>query len=88
MNRERDKMFQGRNDLNLQGKKRWLLLCFLAGLVILVLAEMAVHKHPAFDWDGTYGFFAGYGFFACLVLLLLARILRPLVMRSEDYYDL
>ncbi|MFW5998106.1 MAG: hypothetical protein ACOC5H_02105 [Desulfovermiculus sp.] len=81
-------MFQGRNKLSFQGKKRWLLLCFLAGLVILVLAEMAVHKHPAFDWAGTYGFFAGYGLISCLLLVLLARILRPLVMRSEDYYDL
>ncbi len=81
-------MVQGGNSLNIQRKKRWLLLCFLAGLVILVLAEMAVHKHPAFDWAGTYAFFAGYGLFSCLLLLLLARILRRLVMRSEDYYDL
>lgn len=74
--------------MNIQRKKRWLLLSFLAGLVILVLAELAVHKHPAFDWAGTYGFFAGYGFLACLLLVLVARILRPLVKRSEDYYDL
>lgn len=74
--------------MNIKRKKRLLLLCFLAGLVILVLAEMAVHKHPAFEWAGTYGFFAGYGLLSCLLLVFLARILRRFIMRSEDYYDL
>ncbi len=34
------------------------------------------------------GFYAFYGLVACTVLVLLAKyVLRPAVMRDEDYYD-
>ena len=40
---------------------------------------------PARRW---FGFYAVFGFVACVVLVLVAKyILRPLVMRKENYYD-
>ncbi|MFO7803545.1 MAG: hypothetical protein R6V55_14750 [Desulfovermiculus sp.] len=59
----------------------------LAGLAILLLAEFFIHPHPPFEWAGAFGFFAGYGFVACIVLLFVARLVRLVVMRKEDYYD-
>ena len=59
----------------------------LAGLGVLLLAELFIHPHPPFEWAGTFGFFAGYGFIACIVLLFVARLVRLVVMRKEDYYD-
>ncbi|MEM0895496.1 MAG: hypothetical protein AAGJ79_01330 [Verrucomicrobiota bacterium] len=45
-------------------------------------------KHPYFRWEQWPGFYAVYGFVACVLLVLVSKhVLRPLVMRSEDYYD-
>jgi hypothetical protein len=55
----------------------------------LLLADHWVPKdHVHFPWEGGFGFYAAYGFVACVILVLIAKyILRPLVMRKEDYYD-
>jgi hypothetical protein len=34
-----------------------------------------------------FGFYALYGFVACVLLVLLAAEMRKLVMRDEDYYE-
>jgi hypothetical protein len=35
----------------------------------------------------VWGFYAIYGFVACVILVLVAKEMRKLVMRDEDYYD-
>jgi hypothetical protein len=61
---------------------------FYSALVVLLIAEFFVHKHPHFPWEKWWGFYAVYGFVACVLLVLAAKyILRPLVKRPEDYYD-
>jgi hypothetical protein len=53
-----------------------------------LIAEFFVHKHPHFPWEQWWGFYAVYGFVACVLLVLVAKyILRPIVKRREDYYD-
>ncbi len=65
-----------------------LLGCFYASLVVLLLVEFLLHKHPHFGWEAWPEFFAVYGFVACVVLVIVAKyFLRPLVKRNEDYYD-
>ncbi|MCF8145674.1 MAG: hypothetical protein K9N21_17320 [Deltaproteobacteria bacterium] len=65
-----------------------LLGCFYASLLVLLIIEWFVHKHPHFDWEAWPEFYAVYGFVACVVLVVAAKyILRPLVKRREDYYD-
>jgi len=50
--------------------------------------EIFVHKHAHFRCEEWPEFFCVYGFVACVVLVIVAKyILRPLVMRREDYYD-
>ncbi len=45
-------------------------------------------KHPYLKWEKWPGFYAVYGFVACVLLVLIAKhVMRPLVMRDEDYYD-
>jgi hypothetical protein len=61
---------------------------FFSSLVVLLIIEFFVHKHPHFPWEGWLEFYAVYGFVACVALVLAAKyILRPLVKRREDYYD-
>ena len=38
-------------------------------------------------WEGWAGFYAIYGFVACVALVLIAKQLRRVLMRDEDYYD-
>jgi hypothetical protein len=65
-----------------------LLRTFFSVLVLLLVLEMFVTKDPHFAWEGWPGFYCVYGFVACVVLVIVAKyILRPLVMRREDYYD-
>jgi hypothetical protein len=33
------------------------------------------------------GFYAFYGFVACVLLVLIAKQMRKVLMRKEDYYD-
>ncbi len=40
--------------------------------------------HPIEDWPFAY---PSFGFFGIALLIVLAKGLRRLVMRSEDYYD-
>lgn len=67
---------------------RRLFRIFYSALALLLAAEFFVHKHPHFPWEGYFGFYAVYGFVACVLLVLAAKyILRPLVKRRENYYD-
>ena len=56
----------------------------LAGLVVL---DLFVEHHPHFGIDGTFGFGAWYGFAACVVLVVLAKLLGHLLKRPDTYYD-
>jgi len=65
-----------------------LLFGFFTSVVLLLAVDLFFHKHAVFPWEGAFGFYPVYGFVACVVLVLVAKyILRPLVMRKEDYYD-
>ena len=61
------------------------------GLWVLGLALMAIdlvlHKHEDFAFAAWISFYCLFGFFACVVLVLVAKQLRGLLMRDEDYYE-
>jgi hypothetical protein len=60
----------------------------LAGLSALsVLADFFYHKHGEYGFQEWFAFDAIYGFVACVGLVLTAKIVRKVLMRSEDYYD-
>lgn len=55
--------------------------------VLLLLLDLVIHRHAEAGFDGWFGFYGVYGFVACVVLVLVAKQLRRVLMRSEDYYD-
>ena len=61
------------------------------GLVALGGAAGASLRHAGeliFPWEGAFAFSSIYGFVACVILVIVAKyVLRPMVMRDEDYYD-
>jgi hypothetical protein len=52
-----------------------------------VLADFFYHKHTHYDFQGYVGFDAFYGFVSCVLLVLVAKQVRKILMRDEDYYD-
>lgn len=60
---------------------------FYAICVILFVMDFVVHRHTIFKWEELPGFYAIFGFVAFVVLVEGSKLLRKLVMRKEDYYD-
>lgn len=56
-------------------------------LTLLLLADFVVRRHPLFGLDATFGFAAWYGFGACIVLVLFAKVLGAILKRPDSYYD-
>ena len=54
---------------------------------IIFVTDFAVPKHGPFAIEYLFSFYSLYGFIACVVLVLIAKQLRRILMRSEDYYD-
>lgn len=64
----------------------------LVVLALLVVADVLVmqdpHHHAHFGVDGTFGFFALYGFLVCAVMVLVSKFVVGLVLKRKDtYYD-
>ena len=55
--------------------------------LLLVATDFVLHRHDDLAFAETVGFYALYGFVACVSLVLAAKLLRRAVKRPEDYYD-
>ena len=55
---------------------------------VLFLIDFVYHRHVEHGWEALWGFYAVYGFVACVVLVLAAKEMRKVLMRKEDYYDM
>jgi uncharacterized membrane protein YhaH (DUF805 family) len=64
-----------------------LLTGFYVVCALLVVADFIVHRHISLDWEKIPAFYAIYGFVACVVLVILAKVMRKGLMRGETYYD-
>jgi hypothetical protein len=56
-------------------------------LVLLLAIDLFIPKHGHFAWEEAPFFFAAYGFIGCVSLIFVAKLLRLLVKRKENYYD-
>lgn len=58
---------------------------FTLCVLIMIVDPMVSKSHAAFVWEKWPGFYGAYGFFSCVILVLIAKFgLRPLVMRDEE----
>ncbi len=55
--------------------------------ILLVVADFVIHRHVSLSWEEIPAFYALYGFIACVLLVVIAKWIRKVVMRKEDYYD-
>jgi len=74
---------------------RTLLRVFYVLCILLAVLDVVYHRHIGYAWEtlvgfsleGIPGFYAIYGFVACVLLVLIAKEIRKVLMRDEDYYD-
>lgn len=66
---------------------RLLLRVFYSVCGVLFILDFILHRHIEHPWENLWGFYAVFGFIACVVLVLVAREMRKVLMRKEDYYD-
>ena len=59
-------------------------VCALLIVGELVFGKETEHPHP-YEWPPL--FYAAYGFVSFWFLVLVARPMRSLLIRSEDYYE-
>lgn len=64
-----------------------LLYALYAVCGLSVLAELFIHRHVVHPWEALFGFYSLYGFVACVLLVLIAKEMRKVLMRREDYYE-
>jgi hypothetical protein len=60
---------------------------FYAICAVLVAIDVFVPKHGPYAIEHWFGFYGWFGFIACVALVLIAKQLRRVLMRPEDYYD-
>jgi len=76
---------------NHENVKRLIRIFFSISFVLFIL-DFIIHRHLSFEEEGFSvekwpGFYAVYGFVACVLLVLVAKQMRKLLMRREDYYE-
>ncbi len=64
-----------------------LLWAFYAVCAALLALDLVIDRHVIHAWESLFGFYAVFGFAACVGLVLGAKELRKLLMRKQDYYD-
>lgn len=52
----------------------------------LIILDFFYEKHGHFEFEHWLGFYAWYGFLSYVGLIFLAKGLRRLLKRNEDYY--
>lgn len=73
--------------LDKPGSVDLLIKILLIACMASVVADFFYHKHGEFRFQEYIGFDALFGFLAYVGLVNLAKGVRVLLMRSEDYYD-
>ena len=59
----------------------------MSSAALLLAIDVFVPKHGPFAIEHVFGFYGIFGFVACVALVLIAKQLRRVLMRPEDYYD-
>lgn len=65
-----------------------LAVCVLVAIPdFFALADILYHKHVYFEMEKLPVFYGIYGLVSYVGLVLIAKQLRKVLMRPEDYYD-
>ncbi len=54
---------------------------------IVVVLDLVIPREEHHAWESLLAFYPLYGFVGIVVLVLIAKQMRRVLMRPEDYYD-
>ena len=63
------------------------ILGFQTICILLFLLDFIMHRHVTRECECFTGFYAIFGFTACVTIVLVAKQLRKILKLKEDYYD-
>ena len=63
------------------------LMVFYVICGLLFLLDFIIHRHTMHAWEKLPGFYAIFGFVAFCMLVIVSILMRKVLMRKEDYYD-
>lgn len=66
---------------------RFILRIFYVLCASLFVADFFIDRKVYHSLESFPAFYPAYGFVGCVLLVLIARGMRSLLMRAEDYYD-
>lgn len=69
------------------GNVKRVLYTFYAIAAALFLSEFVFERHADHALEEFWGFYAIYGFVACVTLVLVAKQMRKLLGRRENFYE-
>ena len=63
-------------------------ICFYVTLIIIVIPDLFIEKYPHYGWENLFGAYALYGFFSCVLIVIVSKFLGKLwLQKPENYYD-
>lgn len=83
-------LYSQKKELNFFDKEKNVsnfLKLFYLSLFVLLSADFFIHKHDHVEIGNAPAFYASYGFISCVMLIFIAKVLRVLIKRDENYYD-
>ena len=71
---------------NKQNIKRVIYVLYVICALLFIL-DFVINRHATHPLDAMPGFYPAYGFIGCVLLVIIAKWLRTLIKRSDDYYE-
>jgi hypothetical protein len=65
----------------------WILRIFYACCIILASLDFLIDRHTERSFEKFPTFYALYGLIACVILVFIAKWMRILLIRDENFYD-
>ena len=63
-------------------------IAIIAAMVVSIVAEFFVHHHGDPPWYMIKGFYAGFGFVSCVIIIVVSKAIGHWFLdRDETYYD-
>lgn len=59
----------------------------IALLLVLLGLELTLHSKGYFGIDGTFGFYAWFGFICSVGMIALSKVIGIFIKRKDTYYD-
>ena len=66
---------------------RWIWVAFAGLLLLTLITDLFIEQHEHFGLEGSFGFYAWFGFVTCAAMVVGAKVLGMFLKRPDDYYD-